>query len=144
MDSVAKFSNDGKGCGDSVSCPSGAIVRGVCPEGWHLPNRDEWESLLRSASIARNVRDTNVRALKSTSGWNSTGNGSNALGFSMLPASYRFASGAFGGIGFYADFWSSTINGSAEAYVIEWSYENHTYIEGFRKGYAVPVRCLRD
>jgi len=62
----------------------------------------------------------------------------------MLPASYRFASGAFGGIGFYAVFWSSTINGSAEAYAIEWSYENYTYIEGFRKGYAVPVRCLRD
>ena len=42
MDSVALFSEDGKGCGNGVACTFVERVRGVCPKGWHLPSRDEW------------------------------------------------------------------------------------------------------
>lgn len=59
MDSAALFSEDGKDCGYGVRCgypePDTAnffwywVVRGVCPEGWHLPNDDEWSEFVFAA-----------------------------------------------------------------------------------------------
>ena len=59
MDSAALFSEDGKDCGYGVRCdypePDTAnffwywVVRGVCPEGWHLPNNDEWTGYIHAA-----------------------------------------------------------------------------------------------
>ena len=59
MDSAALFSEDGKDCGYGVRCgypePDTAnffwywVVRGVCPEGWHLPNDDEWSDFVSAA-----------------------------------------------------------------------------------------------
>ena len=59
MDSAGLFSEDGKGCGYGVICdypePDTAnffwywVVRGVCPEGWHLPNDDEWSDFVSAA-----------------------------------------------------------------------------------------------
>ena len=46
MDSAAVFSDNGKGCGHGVTCSPTYPVRGVCPEGWHFPTREEWEDLL--------------------------------------------------------------------------------------------------
>ena len=51
MDSAAVFSDAGERFGYGVGCgnmqnpaPCGprTFVRGVCPEGWHLPTVDEW------------------------------------------------------------------------------------------------------
>ena len=37
MDSAGVFSEDGLGCGYKTACYPYKRVRGVCPEGWHLP-----------------------------------------------------------------------------------------------------------
>ena len=46
MDSVGVWSTDAKGCGNNPSCFPSGTIRGICPEGWHLPSRDEWDTLL--------------------------------------------------------------------------------------------------
>lgn len=33
-------------CAFDKSCSPSGTIRGVCPSGWHLPNNDEWNSLL--------------------------------------------------------------------------------------------------
>ena len=51
VDSVAVFDDAAKGCGfavDSTECgiSDSVRVRGVCPEGWHLPSMTEWFELV--------------------------------------------------------------------------------------------------
>ena len=82
MDSAGIWSANGKGCGDEVECLPTHPVRGVCPEGWHLPTTDEWDPLLD----ALNGYVVAGRALKSRSGWYDNGDGTDVAGFSALPA----------------------------------------------------------
>ena len=41
MDSVGTWSTNGKGCGYGNVCSATYPVRGVCPEGWHLPSHED-------------------------------------------------------------------------------------------------------
>jgi len=64
----------------SSAIPSG--VQGICPVGWHVPSDWEWEIL--QDNVGGN--ETAGTKLKSTSGWNNNGNGTDEYGFSALPA----------------------------------------------------------
>jgi len=53
--------------------------RGICPDNWHIPSIKEWEILIEYTNgLTMN--------LKSTSGWELEGNGSDTWGFNVLPA----------------------------------------------------------
>ena len=58
-------------CGDGRSCSWPEKVRGVCPEGWHLPSKDEWETLITTVGGS----DTAGEKLKSQSGRNNNSGG---------------------------------------------------------------------
>ena len=45
MDSAAVYSTDGRDCGSGKACSRRPPIRGVCPEGWHLPDSTEWIKL---------------------------------------------------------------------------------------------------
>lgn len=104
------------GAVSSSRTPSG--VRGLCPAGWHLPSDAEWDSLAKAAGGS----NTAGGALKSTSGWNSSGSGSDNYGFRAIPAGslpplgYRFMAGNAIDAGSAAVYWSSTVAGSAMAW----------------------------
>ena len=53
MDSAGLFSKDGLECvlneSQEMDCDYKESLRGVCPEGWHLPSQKEWESLISVA-----------------------------------------------------------------------------------------------
>ncbi len=96
MDSVGTLTTNGKGCGDKKTCSPTYPVRGICPEGWHLPDTTEWKTLFSAVGGVEDeyyAKEWNGAgtALKSTSGWSEyageSGNGTDALGFSALPAS---------------------------------------------------------
>src|SRR5665811_1525569 len=46
--------------------------------------------------------------MKSTSGWESNGNGTNVSGFAGLPGGSRYANGTFDFVGNYGYWWSSS------------------------------------
>ncbi|WP_308602839.1 fibrobacter succinogenes major paralogous domain-containing protein [uncultured Fibrobacter sp.] len=147
MDSAAVFGGAGKGCGDGSTCAAGSatVVRGVCPEGWHLPSTAEFQTLFAAVG----GEDVAGKALKSTSGWNDyngeSGNGTNAFGFSALPAGVRYNSGDFSIAGYDAYFWSATEDDSYGAYnmYLGYSYDN-AYLYYGNEHNARSVRCLRD
>ena len=58
--------------------------QGACPAGWHIPKNAEWTTL-ENAVGGSIVAGTE---LKSVSGWYLSGNGTDAYGFSALPAGY--------------------------------------------------------
>ena len=101
------------GASSSSSSPSG--VQGICPVGWHIPSDTEW-SILEinlgmnpSDSTAGGYRGSHGTGLKSTSGWDSSGNGTNSSGFNSFPAGW-YVSGSYV-LGNRAYHWSSTLLG---------------------------------
>ena len=141
MDSAGTWSTNGKGCGYGKGCSPTYPVRGVCPEGWHLPTQTEWNTLFTA------VGDSSVvgTKLKSTAGWNSNGNGTDAFSFSALPAGFRDYNGDYDVEGSDACFWSSTRNGSYYAYYMYLYYFNDTAkLRSVNKYNGFSVRCLKD
>ena len=141
MDSVGTWSTNSKGCGYGTACSPTYPVRGICPEGWHLPTDAEFETLFTAVG----GQSTAGKMLKSTSGWYSSGNGTDAYSFSALPAGYRSNSGYFYyGVG-SAFFWSSTEYSSSDAYLMYLYYnDDDARLVSSRKGYGFSVRCLKD
>lgn len=113
----------------------------ACPNGWHLPAMGEFETLFVSVG----GKSTAGKMLKSTSGWNSSGNGTDSFEFSALPAGYRYLNNHFNSEGNYAFFWSSSENGTRDAYYMHLKYTNVDEGLGeIDKRYASSVRCLKD
>ncbi len=143
MDSAAQFSvNAGTKCGYGKTCTPNSPHRGICPEGWHVPNDAEWNTLWTV------VGGTRIAAakLKSTSGWYHKGNGTDSFGFTVLPAGLRgIDDGDFMREEDIADFWSSGEYKSYSAY--SWTFHcDYGDVARIRvekyEGYS--VRCLRD
>jgi uncharacterized protein (TIGR02145 family) len=123
----------------SSATPSG--VRGVCPEGWHIPSDSEWDVLMTAVGGS----STAGTKLKATSGWNSNGNGTDDFGFAALPGGYGGSGGGFIDAGNYGGWWSSTEDYAGYAYYRYMYY----YYEDVRR-YNInktdlhSVRCLQD
>ncbi|MBR3072528.1 fibrobacter succinogenes major paralogous domain-containing protein [Fibrobacter sp.] len=141
MDSAGTWSVNGKGCGYGKTCSPTYPVRGVCPTGWHLPTQTEWNTLFAAVGGS----NTAGTKLKSTTGWNSSGNGTDAYSFSALPAGYRSNFGNYSFEGINADFWSSTEGNSYYAFIVFLRYDggsaNLVYHD---KYYGFSVRCVKD
>ena len=129
-------------CGYGHECGlSTGDVRGVCPKGWHVPSQSEWNELLTAVGGL----STAGTKLKSTSGWNSSGNGTDNYVFSALPAGIRINLGSYYNEGNDADFWSSTeIDSWTVYYLYMYDYEDNAYLNNIDKNYGFSVRCLKD
>lgn len=111
----------------------------AAPKGWHLPTNAEWTTL--EDSIGGSEIGT---AMKSTTGWSSSGNGNNASGFNAFPAGYLF-SGSFISLGDYTTFWSSTESSGTNAWI---RYLNYGYTGvgryNFSKTFGYSCRCVKN
>lgn len=151
VDSNGVYSSDALDCGYFVmesSCgkvSNNAHVRGICPENWHIPSFNEFETLIGSVGgdvvlFRSNSGDPDVgRMLKSSVDWN----GNDEYGFSLLPAG-----GINGGFGYYIDLWTSTeyyssMNGQALFVRFEGFSGNVAYSRS-EKFYRAFVRCVKD
>ena len=151
IDSV-KLANDADNpleCGYDKFCNLTGTVQGICPPGWHLPNNTEWQAFL----MAVGGRSTAGKVLKSQTGWNdykgTSGNGTDAFGFTALPAGFRFCDGGdFLEEGKYTYFWSSVEyerdreTNANNVYV--YYYGDNANLYFYPKIYAFSVRCVKD
>ena len=129
----------GKECGLALRGTT-ILVQGICPEGWHLPTRAEWNALFAAVGD----ESTAGKVLKSQTGWYSNGNGTDTFGFSALPAG-KEDDGDFSYDGNYAVFWSSTEDDSYGAYYVALLYGyDIAYLDDGYKYYGFSVRCLKD
>ena len=140
MDSAAVFSELGKGCGDKVECKPSGVVRGICPEGWHLPSHEEWNELLTFVG-----EDSGIK-LKSTSGWQLDGSGTDDFGFSGLPVGEKpHGFDIFSTFGIQTYFWSGTEDHNELAIHMKLDYAlDYARLEPIPKGDFISVRCLKD
>lgn len=175
------FETAGSFCpeGDARNCKrlgrlySWAEAKSVCPDGWRLPTKENFESLVAATSEDAAQAHTQYAQsrtgnsgavsnkvgakLKSRDGWFKKGNGSDEFGFNALPAGYRGAilkaddgaitGGKFDGIGGYAYFWSATEdseNPESNAYYLFLSFSSDAAsLNSFAKEDYRSVRCVR-
>jgi uncharacterized protein (TIGR02145 family) len=117
--------------------------RGLAPAGYHVPSNAEWTTLttfLGGESVAGNK-------MKATTGWTPFSGiiNTNSSGFTGLPGGARNYNGPFTSIGQIGYWWSSSENGTTEAWSRYLSYINglvDSYLSGKTVGFS--VRCLRD
>ncbi|MDR2584151.1 MAG: fibrobacter succinogenes major paralogous domain-containing protein [Fibromonadaceae bacterium] len=119
--------------------------QGICPEGWHIPNDDDWNKLVNFVESGNSCSNCAASYLKATSGWNSGGNGQDTYGFSALPGSYGYSGDSFGGVGGNGYWWSATESSGGGAY---YRYMDYRYERVFwnvvNKSYLHSVRCVKD
>jgi len=130
------------GSASSSSNPSG--VRGVCPQGWHVPSRAEWVALVTAAG-GQTVAYTK---LKSQTGWQVHSDipiGTDEFGFSALPGGNRRDGGNFTDVSDAGYWWSTTMNGSSDVWFRRILYNNENVFENGNRGRDVgfSVRCLK-
>ncbi|MCQ2336608.1 MAG: hypothetical protein MJ010_05465 [Paludibacteraceae bacterium] len=127
--------------------------QGICPNGWHVPSRAEWQTLYDYIYSAQKLTSNAVgKYLKTTSGWYDEGKpqtypqGLDTYGFAALPAGYAFGS-SVDNVGYDTHFWSATPNESYSSYAYYRTlYYDYDYLnEGDgSKGHGRSVRCLRN
>jgi uncharacterized protein (TIGR02145 family) len=73
---------------DYSSCSSQVQEKhkGICPGGWHIPSDGEWITLRTYVENNKGCTDCASNYLKTTSGWDSYGNGEDSYGFAALPS----------------------------------------------------------
>ncbi len=123
----------------------------ACPDGWHLPNKQELEDLkITAGQKAGDIKKAGI-VLKSMTGWKdndgNSGNGTDALGFGALPAGDYASINDYVifDVEGYARFWSSTENGSNLAYFLYLSYDYEgAYLSYNSKNFGFSVRCVKN
>jgi uncharacterized protein (TIGR02145 family) len=117
------------------------MAKKACPPGWHLPSDEEWQELVNFAG-GKEIAGTE---LKSASGWNSNGNGTDEFGFAALPGGYGSSDGGFGNVGEYGGWWSATEGIAAYAWNRNMSYSSADVSrDGNGKTILFSVRCVQD
>ena len=113
-------------------------AKNACPDGWHLPSKEEWEDLFKSIGGIGSAGTT----LKDSLVWN----GMDLYGFSALPggefisnvSDYRY-------IGDNGAFWTSDADGKSNAYGVFFATDvNKAVIEVHSKNDLFSVRCIKD
>ena len=142
IDSVklATDADNPQDCGFDKTCTLPAKVQGICPDGWHLPTQVEWNTLF--AEVGGKLRAGKI--LKAQTGWYDSGNGTDSVGFSALPAGGRDNGGQFGADGNSAYFWCTNSAGSFYASYMSLDYNVYAGLEYGLKDTAFSVRCLKD
>ena len=136
-------------CGRSKTCSLPTRVRGICPEGWHLPDTSEWRNL----QVAVGWQS---EALMSSIGWTMEGSGTDDVGFSAMPAGewdYSYGLGVHDGN--YTYFLSAQENGVPYVYVMELTSLGASRVSAEERSKLPPcvlanksdghsIRCVKD
>lgn len=132
----------------------------ACPDGWHVPSMSEWETFERAIGISeveqtgsgngygnrKNKPGISFR-IRAKEGWPKGLNGTNELGFNMLPGGESGSKCCFESLKQHAYFWSSNVNPSDSSIGIEWVFYDDGDIAVYRHSsiyYGRSVRCIQN
>lgn len=140
IDSAKLYKDMSIDCGHRKTCTLPDTVYGVCPPGWHLPTRAEWDSLFTAVGGS----DAG-KVLKSQTGWFDNYGGTDDVGFTGLPVGIRNYDGdAFDDDAFETRFWSATEYSSYGAYYMDLFTSDDAFVNTGNKHYGFSVRCLQN
>lgn len=139
--------------GEAVATPDGDFswlfrsfpIQGVCPDGWHVPNESEVETLKIKSSGAFFGKPRLSRILRAKSGWmDSELNGEDLFGFRALPSGYGMPEHEIIAQGYGGYFWlseeSNLFYNEAKFFtaLTNWPVQENEKLRGR------SVRCVKD
>ncbi len=126
----------------------------ACPDGWHLPEDSEWKTLEMYLGMSEYEADKpswrgtyEGEKLKSTSGWNENGNGTDIVGFKALPGGYGDdpSGNIFHSLGDFGMWWTATEADGPWVWIRVLAYPTGTILRNDTSTEALlSVRCLKD
>jgi uncharacterized protein (TIGR02145 family) len=139
------YNNDNSNCDKYGRLYDWNTAKKVCPAGFHLPSRPEWDNLTAAAG----GRMAAGKKLKAGSGWENRadgtdGNGTDDFGFSALPGGFHY-SGYFEAAAQYGHWWTDEEHSSGSAYLRGMLYNYDFVFDGnYDKDFGYSVRCVAD
>jgi uncharacterized protein (TIGR02145 family) len=131
-------------------------TQGICPEGWFIPEDEDWKMLEGTVDSQFGVGDPTWdlingwrgydagKNLKSISGWYEN-SGADQFGFTLLGGGYRLTYGSFSNLTRLAYMWtSSKRTGESNGWSRWFSYDYNDIFrsyDGFNNGFS--VRCIK-
>jgi len=145
------YNNDSSNCHEYGRLYNFQDAINACPSNWHLPTDDEWKELEMYLGMgASQANESGWRGwdegkkLKSTSGWYSTGNGTDNVGFKALPGGVRnYSGGGFSKLG-RSCFWWTASGMSGGGWTRELSFDNDKVYRIGKPGGGFSVRCVKN
>ena len=135
MDSSAAFSNSAAGCGYLVDCSLSYPVRGVCPEGWILPDSTDMVKLIKAVGNY-SVAGGTLRSVSQ--------GGTDGYGFNFMMAGMRNNSGNYVNKDAIGYLWMSHPRGRYNAdHILFEKVESARYYNNYRYN-SFSVRCLKN
>jgi len=118
--------------------------RNLCPNAWHIPSDIEWTTL--ATYLGGQIIAGGKMKEIGTAHWLSPNTGAdNFSGFTGLGASLRDFNGAFGNLGQFAYWWTTTENSSALAWRRKLFKDDSTIgIATNNKLCGFSIRCIKD
>ncbi len=122
------------------------LAQTIAPEGWHLPSKTEWETLVNN--LGGKQAAYNKLLEKGTTHWSSPNDATNESGFTALPAGYYDSrDNEFRSLGSLTMFHSITEysgdNTSAIGLILNQNFKSAD-IEGRPKALYQSVRCVKN
>lgn len=116
----------------------------ACPEGWHLPNDEEWANLANYLG-GKDVAGGKLKETGTTY-WNIPNTGAtNEAGFSGLPGGYLALHGDFKLMGDYGIWWSDTEMEPTITYGWYLYYIISDFrTSGYRNENGLSIRCIKN
>jgi uncharacterized protein (TIGR02145 family) len=131
------------------------MTQGICPKGWHIPSDYEWKILENELGMGKAEADA--------AGWRGTDEGgklkaagttywedpntgaTNSSLFTALPAGGLDNEGNYSGLGYYTDYWTSTLIIDTQCWYRYLSAdESRIYRVDGNRDYGTSVRCVED
>jgi uncharacterized protein (TIGR02145 family) len=134
---------------NASSAANPELRKKLAPLGWHIPTDAEWNQLtdcLGGESLA-GAKMKSIGTIQAGTGiWNEPNTeATNSSGFSGLPAGYLATNGSFWEHGFKGEWWSSSENEEASAWLRQLIFSDiYVYSYPFYKNYGFSVRCVKD
>ena len=118
-------------------------IRGLAPDGWHIPSDVEWTTLttfLGGDSIAA----IKLKETGKTHWLNPNAGSTNETGFAALPGGSLYNKETYSYLGNYGYWWSSTENELSTAWFRGMYYSSAVFRNNSAKSNGYSVRCVKN
>lgn len=117
-----------------------STVKGICPQGWHVPSKAEWEELFNEVGGIEAAKTK----LRSAEGWPVPNNNTDAFGFGLTPSGGH--SHQFVNLGTSAYFWTASATQAGYWGVNAYNPDIYlgAYIDNSPQIWKFSCRCVQD
>jgi len=132
-------------CAGQVNAPH----QGICPDGWHIPSKEEWNTLSSYVESNSGCSGCDASRLKAARGWTPYRDIKNldTYGFSALPGGLNHPNDYNSFVRNSGYWWTTDEDLSNHTYYREMSYGNDfviTWSSSYYKSILLSIRCVKD